>query len=239
MDNITNPTLRKYIDVICALNPADGYMVVDTNLVYLAVSQSVIEAHGDPNMLGKTLGQLNSPLAERTAYYRNNSAAVIRSPNRYFRKIAKINVNQEVILFDMQTSKIFDEVTHELVGLASLFYKLTPNVEILKLLAMSGDEVYLDYPETTEPLFATDHSFSYRERCIIWLLTLGITRKEIAAAISQIENHQVFENTITTIINRNIYPLLDVHNHSDFMRKITSSNLLSSIPRDLLDYFSR
>lgn len=235
MTNSINPTLLKYIQVIQALNPADGYMIVDLNLVYLAVSQSVIDAHGDQQMVGKTLSQLNSPLAAKVAYYRDSSQAIIASPHKTFRKIAKINIESEVILFDMQTIKIFDEGTGELVGLVSFFYKMSPNVEILKLLAMSGDEVYLDHPELP-PLFTTDHSFNYRERCIIWLLTMGITRKEIAGIIAQIENRPLTENTITTIINRNIYPPLEVHNHSDFMRKVTASNLLSSIPQSLMQF---
>lgn len=235
-----NPTLRKYIDVIEALNPADGYMVVDIDLVYQAVSQSVIDVHGDPNMVGKKLKQLNSPLAVKAPYYRENSLAVMASTHNFFRKIAKVRTGNDIILFDMRSSKIFDEQNNQLVGIASFFYKLIPNLELRKLLSVSGDEVYLEHPETEQsPLFMADHSFNYRERCIIWLLTMGKTRKEIAVIITQFENNPISENTITTIINRNIYPQLEVNNYSNFMKKITAGNVLSSIPHDLINYFSK
>jgi hypothetical protein len=189
-------------------------------------------------MLGKTLSQLHSPLAEKAKYYRKNSQALIASTQQYSRRIAKININNEVILFDMRTSKIFDDSDGELVGLATFFYKLSPNIEILKLLSVGGDEIFLDYGN--EPaIFATDQIFNYRERCIIWLLAIGKTRKEVASSIAAIENHPLTENTITTIINRNIYPVLGVNNHSAFMDAIVKNNLLSSIPLDLLSYFSQ
>lgn len=234
--NTMNKTLKKYIDVIQALNPADGFIVVDCKLKYQAISDSVAATMKSTDLLGNNLKNLSNPYAQFATQYGNFSQKIINDPKAQFRVIAKAYDNSELFLYDMHIRKIFDDSTHELVGLASFFYKLQPNFVLFELIRKSNDEVYIYIDDVTKSI-NPPIDFNHRERNIIWLLALSKTRKEIAGIISCLENTLISENTITTIINRNIYAKLAIHSQSAFMQKISGSPVLESISIELYNYF--
>lgn len=77
-----------------------------------------------------------------------------------------------------------------------------------------------------------------REEEIIYFLAMGKSPKEISIILTKIYNKTIGTSTINSMINKRLYPKLDVHNISDLIEKATYLKLIPFIPNGLANYIN-
>ena len=80
---------------------------------------------------------------------------------------------------------------------------------------------------------------SKREEQIVYFLSLGKSPKETARVLSKIENRTISDATISSIINKQLYPKFDVANCGQLIEKATCLGLINFVPKSLTVKFDK
>ncbi len=89
--------------------------------------------------------------------------------------------------------------------------------------------------ETIENYLPLNIKLTEREKSILFFLSLNKSAKEIAKIISTIENKKIEPSTVASVINKQLYPKLDVSTTSALIEKASLCKLLPFMPNDFFD----
>lgn len=97
--------------------------------------------------------------------------------------------------------------------------------------------------------FKSNHAHSFmtnrsnkltrREHIILFLLMIGKGHKEIAITLSEIFERTILSNTVSSIISKQIYNKLEVHDNSSLVQAAFKMGVLYNIPHELASRLPR
>ena len=227
-----HPYLQTVIDLIKNVQFSEGYCVLDSDFVTIAVDDKLLEYWGDPDLIGKRLKHSNSAFAIQADEYFKPTQKFLASDAKSVKEVA-LSKNQEFTdFFDVTMSKIVDPETSQFVGVGFFYNRLWLDAGLVDILSNSKSQVYAFYHESNLP-----ENLTLAEHEIIWLLVAGKSQKEIAYILSHLEQKKIDRNRVASLINRSIYLKFAVNDLAGLIAKLGGTELMSSISTRLYDYF--
>lgn len=211
----------------------DPLIIWDLNHQCLYASKIYLEYIGTSDMKGKYLSDISEEYQLLSTEFREKVTTKVldtKKPHLCFFLLANRS-SDDFGMHQIQIFPLFDK-TNQLIAYCSRSFQLLNEIATTQIISsVSSTEINktrIDHTTITE-----------REKIVIFLLTIGLSHKEIAQLLSRIYEKKISISSVSNMISRQIYLKFDTNVNSILIQKAVFSGLFYNIPRRLVENLSR
>lgn len=214
---------------------SDGVSIlVDANRVQsvMFANTNALNFIDESQIIGRSLFLLTGPIGR---FFRENRQKFreLRSQNQSSKWLimAKNLKTAKYCILELTDSPIYKNNRYTGSYIRMVEQKISSNKNIM--LALSGINVADEEPTIINPN-KLNQPLSPLEYEIVFLLMLGKAPKEIATIQTTIFNREICCSTVSSIINKRIYPKLGVSSISQLFKQAMLNDIVNSLPENFI-----
>lgn len=223
-----NETLNAFIEFNKQNFRYDAFIICDLNHECLYASDILVEYIGERDITGRKVADISEEYNIFSKEFREKvTIKVLESGKPYISFfLLKNKLSNDFGIHQAYTYPILDK-NQNLIAYCTRSSQLGFNEAIFNMLKN------ISFTQNNDNHINID-IFTERERAIVFLLIVGLSHKEIAPILSEVYGESISVSSVTTMINRQIYPKFDTNVSSVLIQKAICNGLFYNIPIKLI-----